>query len=217
MTQSPPSYPQIIKDGLWLNNAGLVQLLGLCPLLAISNTALNALALGMATTLVLLASNSTVSMLRRWIRPDLRLPMFVLIIAAFVTAIELLMQAYVHALHGTLGIFLPLIVTNCMIVGRAETFASKHSVPRAALDGLAVGLGFALVLIALGGLRELIGQGTLLNQAQEIFGPQAEQWMLDISAYYRGFLLAALAPGAFIGLGLLVALKNVLHKRRVES
>jgi electron transport complex protein RnfE len=207
------SYRQIVKDGLWSNNPGLVQLLGLCPLLAVSNTTVNALGLGLATLLVLLMSNIVVSLIRVWLRPEIRLPVFVLVIASLVTTVELLMNAFFHELHRILGIFIPLIVTNCAILGRAEAFASKNNVLRAALDGLMMGLGFTLVLIVLGALRELLGQGTLLSQAQLLFGEPARHWTLHLGSGYHGFLLALLPPGAFITLGFLLALKNTLDAR----
>jgi len=207
------AYSRIIGDGLWNNNAGLVQLLGLCPLLAISNTLINGLGLGLATTLVLLGSNMTISSIRNLVRPEVRIPVFVMIIASFVTTIELLMNAFLHELYLILGIFIPLIVTNCAIIGRAEAFASKQSVPRAALDGLAMGIGFTLVLVVLGGLREVVGQGTLFSQAYLMFGEAAREITLQVIEDYRGFLLAILPPGAFIGLGLLIALKNMIDAR----
>ncbi|HXH04119.1 MAG TPA: electron transport complex subunit E [Candidatus Competibacteraceae bacterium] len=211
---STPAYSRILADGLWHNNTGFVQLLGLCPLLAVSSNVINGLGLGLATTLVLLASNVTVSLIRQWVWPEVRIPVFVMIIACFVTAIELAMNAFLHPLHAVLGIFIPLIVTNCCVIGRAEAFASKHDPLRAAVDGLAIGLGFTLVLVLLGGLRELLGQGTLLAQAQLMFGEAARGWTVQVFHEYRGFLLAILPPGAFIGLGLLIALKNVLDARR---
>ncbi len=216
---SDVTYGEIIKNGLWTNNVGFVQLLGLCPLLAVSNTVVNALGLGLATTLVLVASNTTVSLIRHLVRPEVRIPVFVMIIASFVTAIELAMNAFWHELYLILGIFIPLIVTNCCIIGRAEAFASKQSVPRSTLDGLAMGLGFTLVLVLLGGLRELLGQGTLFSQAHLMFGEAARGMTLAIENY-RGFLLAILPPGAFIGLGLLIAIKNAIDtqvQRRAAS
>lgn len=207
------AYSKILKDGLWTNNTGFVQLLGLCPLLAISNTVVNALGLGLATTLVLLASNITVALIRNLVRSEVRIPVFVMIIASLVTAVELVMNAFWHELYNILGIFIPLIVTNCCIIGRAEAFASKHDPLRAALDGLAIGLGFTLALVLLGGLRELTGQGTLLSQAHLMFGEAARGMTLHVIENYRGFLLAILPPGAFIGLGLLIAAKNALDAR----
>jgi len=167
---SSPSYSEIFRQGLWHNNTGLVQLLGLCPMLAVTTTVINGLGMGLATTLTLVASNSIVSMIRGLVRPEVRIPVFVLIIASTVTVIELAMNAWFHDLYRILGIFIPLIVTNCVIIGRAESFASKQTVDRALLDGLAMGIGFTLVLVVLGGMRELVGQGTLLAQAQLMFG-----------------------------------------------
>jgi electron transport complex protein RnfE len=199
---------EVIRTGLWTNNAGLVQLLGLCPLLAVSTSFVNGLGLGIATTLVLLASNLTVSLIRNMVRPEIRIPVFVLVIASFVTAVELAMNAWFHELFRVLGIFIPLIVTNCAIIGRAEAFASRESPGLAALDGIAMGLGFTGVLVTLGAARELIGQGTLFAGAHMMFGEVARGIELQLAD--GGFLLALLPPGAFIGLGLLVAAKNLI-------
>lgn len=207
------TYGKIIREGLWSNNPGLVQILGLCPLLAVSNNIVNALGLGLATTLALVTTGITVSLVRNWVRPEIRIPVFVLVIASIVTAIELAMNAYFHGLYLVLGIFIPLIVTNCTLIGRAEAFASKNSVARATLDGLAMGLGFTLVLVALGAMRELLGQGTLLSQAHLMFGAAAADLQFTVFENYRGFLLAILPPGAFMGLGLLIALKNAIDSR----
>jgi electron transport complex protein RnfE len=206
------SFRTLITDGLWHNNQALVALLGLCPLLAVTNTAINGLGLGLATTAVLTASNGTVSLIRNLVRPEVRLPVFVMVIASFVTAIELGMNAYFHELHKILGIFIPLIVTNCAIIGRAEAFASKNSLSHSLVDGLSIGIGFTLVLITLGGLRELIGQGTLFDQAHLMFGEAARGMTLRIEEF-PGMLIAILPPGAFIGLGLLIMVKNLIDKR----
>lgn len=203
----------ILNEGLWRNNTALVQLLGLCPLLAVSGTVVNALGLGLATTLVLAGSNVTVSMIRNLVRPELRIPTFVLVIASFVTAVELAMKAFLYDLYLVLGIFIPLIVTNCVIIARAESFASKNNVRRSLLDGLAMGIGFTAVLLALGALREILGYGTLLAQAELMFGSGSEWLTITLIEDYRGFLLAILPPGAFLVLGLLIALKNVIDKR----
>ncbi len=203
------SYREIISNGLWGNNQALVALLGLCPLLAVRNTAINGLGLGLATTLVLLLSNTSVSLIRHVVRPEVRLPVFVLVIASFVTAVELSMKAYFFDLYKILGIFIPLIVTNCAIIGRAEAFASKNNPAKAAVDGLAIGIGFTLVLFVLGASRELIGQGTLLSQAHLMFGEAARDWTIQIEGF-KGALLAILPPGAFLGLGSIIALKNVI-------
>jgi len=212
-----PTYSHIIKEGLWLNNPGTVQLLGLCPLLAVTTNVINGLGLGLATTLTLVASNVTVSLIRKLVRPEIRIPVFVLIIASIVTVIELAMNAWLHDLYLILGIFIPLIVTNCAIIGRAESFASRHSVDRALLDGLAMGIGFTLVLVMLGGMRELIGQGTLLAQAHLMFGQFGNQLEMTFIKDYRGFLLAILPPGAFLGLGFLIAGMNIINARREKK
>jgi len=214
---SDPTYTDILKEGLWLNNPGTVQLLGLCPLLAVTTTVINGLGLGLATTLTLVASNVTVSLIRRLVRPEVRIPVFVLIIASIVTVIELAMNAWLHDLYLILGIFIPLIVTNCAIIGRAESFASRQSVDRALLDGLAMGIGFTLVLVTLGGMRELIGQGTLLAQAQLMFGTFGDHLTLTVIDDYRGFLLAILPPGAFLGLGFLIAGMNIINARHEKK
>ncbi|MEC9315471.1 MAG: electron transport complex subunit E [Pseudomonadota bacterium] len=207
------AYKQIILDGLWKNNPGLVQLLGLCPLLAVTNTVINGLGLGLATILTLVASNGIISMLRNQIPDEARLPVFVMIIASIVTIIELSMNAWFHELYLILGIFIPLIVTNCAIIGRAEAFAARNSVGPALLDGLMMGLGFAAVLILLGAMRELLGQGTLFSQAYLMFGEGSRGLTITVIEDYRGFLMALLPPGAFIGLGLIVALKNSIDIR----
>jgi len=208
-----PTYTRIISDGLWHNNPGIVQLLGLCPLLAVTTSVVNGLGLGLATTLTLVCSNVLVSLIRNLVRPEVRIPVFVLVIASIVTIIELTMNAWLHDLYKILGIFIPLIVTNCSIIGRAEAFASRNSVDRALLDGLAMGIGFTCVLATLGGMRELVGHGTLLAHAYLMFGEAARDWTLTLIPDYRGFLLAILPPGAFLGLGLLIAGKNLIDAR----
>ena len=204
---------QIFIDGLWRQNTGLVVLLGLCPLLAVSGTAVNGIGLGLATTLTLVCSNVAVSLSRRLLRPEIRIPAYVLIIASVVTTIQLLMQAWFHDLYRVLGIFIPLIVTNCAIIGRAEAFASRNPPLPSALDGLATGLGFALTLVTLGAFRELVGYGTLFRQARLLFGDLGEALQLTVIPDHPGFLLALLPPGAFIALGLLIAGRNWLSSR----
>jgi len=206
----------IFAAGLWRNNPGLVQLLGLCPLLAVTSTLVNGLGLGLATLFTLLVSNAVVSASRGWLRPEIRIPAYVLIIASTVTAIELSMNAWFYGLYAGLGIFVPLIVTNCTIVARAEAFASRQPLGWALLDGLAMGGGFTLVLAALGAVRELIGQGTLFADATLLFGASAQHWTLSVSHGYPGFLLALLPPGAFLVLSLLVAAKNWLDDALAE-
>ena len=205
----------LFQNGLDKQNAGLVQLLGLCPLLAISNTLVNALALGLATMLVMAFASGAVSGVRNFVPHEIRIPVFVLIIAALVTVIDLLMHAYVHRLYLVLGIFIPLITTNCIVLARADAFASKNHPLHSVIDAVAMGLGLTLVLVVLGGLRELAGQGTLLSGIDLVFGAEAKQFVLHLLPDYQGFLLAILPPGAFIALGLLIAAHN-WNKARAE-
>lgn len=204
---------ELISQGTWKNNPALVQLLGLCPLLAVTSTITNALGLGLATLLVLVGSNVTISAVRNWVPKDIRIPIFVMIIAGFVTIIQLLMNAYTFGLYQSLGIFIPLIVTNCAIIGRAEAYASKNPVYLSALDGLMMGVGFMLVLIVLGSMRELIGQGTLFDGADLLLGSWAAVLRIEVFSFDNQFLLAILPPGAFIGLGLLIAAKNIIDEQ----
>ena len=207
------NFNKIIRDGLWYNNPGLVQLLGLCPLLAVTGNLINGLGLGIATIITLTASNTIVSFTRNWVRKEIRIPYYVLVIASVVTIIDLSMNAITPELHSVLGIFIPLIVTNCVIIARSEAFASKNNVSYAAVDGFMMGLGFTLVLITLGAMREIIGSGTLLSEASLMFGSIAENWSITLFDDYQGFLLAILPPGAFLGMGLLIALKNLIDKK----
>ena len=206
-------YKTIAIDGLWKNNPGLVQLLGLCPLMAVTNNFMNSFGLGLATILTLVASSTSIAIVRNWVSDEIRLPVFVLIIAANVTVIEMVMHAYFFELFHILGVFIPLIVTNCIIIGRAEAFAVKNSVGAAFWDALMMGVGFMLVLLLLGGLREIVAQGTLFDQAHLMFGEGARGLTITFFDDYKGFLLAALPPGAFIGLGLILAAKNWIDAR----
>ena len=203
----------ITRNGLWTNNVALVQLLGLCPLLAVTSTVINGLGLGIATLITLVLSNTIVSLIRGFVRNEVRLPVFVLIIASVVTVIELGMKALFYDLYLVLGIFIPLIVTNCAIIGRAEGFASRNPVGPSALDGLMMGLGFLVVLVLLGALREIIGFGTLFAQADLMFGEAAKALKIELNPDYPGFLLAVLPPGAFFGLAILIVAKNWLDQR----
>ena len=205
---------EIFKDGLWTKNPGLVQLLGLCPLLAVTSTATNALGLGLATIAVLTISNVLIAMIRRLLREEVRIIMYVIIIASVVTCVQLCMQAYCSGIYETLGLYISLIVTNCIIIARAEIFASKNNVGLAALDGLANGLGFTLVLLCIGTIRELIGNGTILADLDQLVGAWGADLKLTVFPSDKGLLVAILPPGAFITLGLLVALKNNLDNRR---
>ena len=204
------NYADITRNGLWDNNPALVQLLGLCPLLGVSNSVVNSIGLGLATIFVLVASNTFVSIIKNVTPTAIRLPTFVMIIAAAVTCIELLMQAYTYELYEILGIFLPLITTNCLILGRADGFACKNTVSASIYDGLMMGIGFALALYLLGAMRELIGTGALFANMDLLFGPAAVDWKITFSADYPQFLLAILPPGAFILTGLIIAGKNFI-------
>ncbi|MEZ9573572.1 electron transport complex subunit E [Vibrio sp. 10N.261.55.F4] len=203
----------LIKNGMWANNPALVQLLGLCPLLAVSSTVTNALGLGIATLLVLVGSNVSVSLVRNHVPKEVRIPVFVMIIASLVTCVQLLMNAYAYGLYLSLGIFIPLIVTNCIIIGRAEAFASKNEVLPAAQDGFWMGLGMTSVLVVLGAMREIIGNGTLFDGADLLFGDWASVLRIQIFQFDNSFLLALLPPGAFIGVGFLIALKNIIDNQ----
>lgn len=208
------SYREIAVNGLWKNNPALVQLLGLCPLLGTSNSTVNALGLALATMLVLVCSNAAVSLIRGVTQTAVRLPAFVMIIAALTTCIELLMQAFTYELYQILGIFIPLITTNCVILGRADGFAAKNGIARSAFDGLMMGIGFGLVLVVLGAARELLGTGVLFANMHLLFGSMAEDWQLSLlGSDYKGFLLAILPPGAFLVLGLMIAGKNIVDQR----
>lgn len=208
-----PEYKELAWQGLWKNNPGLVQLLGLCPLLAVTSTVVNALGLGIATLFVLICSNATVSAIRQWVPKEIRIPIFVLIIATFVTCVQLLMNAFTYDLYQSLGIFLPLIVTNCAIIGRAEAYASKNPIKLASFDGLMMGLGFLAVLMVLGAIREILGQGTLFDGANLLLGPWATGLKVEIYQLDSQFLLAILPPGAFIAMGFLIAGKNLIDNK----
>jgi len=207
-------YKNLTKQGLWDNNPALVQLLGLCPLLAVTASVTNAMGMGLATLFVLVGSNITVSLVRQFVPSEIRIPVFVMVIATFVTVVQLLMNAYVFQLYQSLGIFIPLIVTNCAIIGRAEAYASKNPWQRAAFDGLAMGVGFALVLMVLGAMREIIGNGTLFDGAELLLGEWAAQLRIELFTVNYPLLLAILPPGAFIGMGFIIALKNKIDAVR---
>jgi len=200
-----------IRKRLIDNNAALVQLLGLCPLLAVSNSAINALGLGIATIFTLTTTNMLVSLIRPIINKEIRISLFVLLIASVVTALEMFMNAYFHELYLVLGIFIPLIVTNCIIIARAESFASKNSLLLSLKDGFFTGLGFAWVLFAIGAIREIIGQGSIFSQAHLLFGEVGHSLHWKFVDDYQGFLIAILPPGAFFVLALLIAVKNKLN------
>lgn len=200
-----------MQSGLWRENPGLVQLLGLCPLLAVTSMFVNGLGLGIATLVVLTCSNVLVSATRRWIRQEIRIPIYVLIVASLVTCIELIFKAWFPELDRSLGIFIPLIVTNCAIVARAEIFASRNTVAASFFDGIGMGAGFALLLMAIGFTRELVGKGSIFADLDMLLGGEPVRGLVLVDG---GWLLAILPPGAFFSLALAVALKKYLDRRR---
>ena len=202
----------VVADGFWRNNPVLVQLLGLCPLLAVTTSAVNGLALGLATTAVLVVTNTVVSAMRRVLIPLVRIPLYVLIIASLVTCIDMLSNALLDDLHERLALFIPLIVTNCALLAQAETVASRRPVLEALTSGLATGLGFTAVLTALGALRELFGSGTLFAGMPLLAGERTAG--LELHLPFGGMLVAILPPGAFFGMAALLALRNRLTRDR---
>lgn len=209
-------YGRITREGLWDNNVVFAQMLALCPLLAVTSTATNGLGMGLASTAVLLLSNTIVSSVRRFISPEVRIPVYIVLIATLVTLVDMSLNAWAHELYKVLGLFIALIVVNCAILGRAESFASKNSVADAALDGLMMGMGFTLALVALGGVREILGSGTLFANAHLLLGPAFAFLEITIVPDYKGFLLMILPPGGFMALGFLLAAKRVYDRRRAE-
>lgn len=210
-------YKEIAVNGLWKQNPGVVQLLGLCPTLAVTTTAVNGLSLGLATAMVMAAANGSVSPVRKLVPNELRVPVFILVIAALVTVIDMSINAFAQPLHKVLGIFIPLIVVNCIVLARVESFAAKNTFVPSMLDGFMMGLGGALVLGLLGGMRELVGKGTLFSGLDLVFGPSAKQFVITVIPDYHGFLLAILPPGAFLGLGALVAIRNWIDARNTTG
>jgi electron transport complex protein RnfE len=208
---------QTLAQGLWGQNQALVALLGLCPLLAVSNTLINGFGLGVASLLTLLFSNVLIASVARFIPNETRLPVFVLIIASVVTFIEFYLQAYHYLFYQTVGLFIPLIVTNCVILARAEAVASRQNIAHSLLDALAMGSGFTLVLMVLGALREMLGFGTLMSGAEVLFGEVAQAWEIRLMDADNGFLFAILPPGAFMGLALLIATRNYLVQRKQQQ
>ncbi len=204
----------IFHNGLWKQNAGIVQLLGLCPLLAVSSSVVNGASLGLATSLVMFLSSGAIAPIRQFVPNEARIPVFILIIAVLVTVVQYSMNAYLYSLYVVLGIFIPLIVTNCIVLARVEAFASKNPPLQSALDGLAMGLGLTAVLAVLGGIREIFGRGTLFSGIDMVVGEAAKSWVITVIPNYHGFLLAILPPGAFITLGMLIAAKNWLNQRQ---
>lgn len=211
------NYKEITVNALWKQNPGVVQLLGLCPTLAVTTTAVNGISLGLATALVMAASNGAVSPVRKLVPSEIRVPVFILVIAALVSIIDMSINAFAQPLHKVLGIFIPLIVVNCIVLARVESFAAKNTFVPSVLDGFMMGIGGTLVLGFLGGMREIFGKGTLFSGLDLVFGPGAKQFVLTVVPDYHGFLLAVLPPGAFLGLGILVALRNWAEVRNAAK
>lgn len=210
-------YSEIVENGLWKQNPGVVQLLGLCPTLAVTTSVVNGLSLGLATALVMAAANGAVSPVRKFVPSEIRVPVFILVIAALVTVIDLAIHGFAEPLHKVLGIFIPLIVVNCIVLARVESFAAKNTPVPSMLDGLMMGLGLAMVLAILGGIREVIGKGTLFSGLDLAFGPSFKPYVLTVISDYQGFLLAILPPGAFLGLAGLIAFRNWAGNRQTKA
>ncbi|MFZ2725036.1 MAG: electron transport complex subunit E [Methylococcaceae bacterium] len=207
------TYKKIARNGLWDNNVTFGQYLALCPLLAVTGTATNGLGMGLATLVVLISSNGIISLTRQFIPQEVRIPVFVLLIATLVTLVDMLMNAWMHQLYKVLGLFIPLIVTNCAILGRAESFASKQSVLHSLWDGLMMGLGFLLSLVTLGAVREITSAGTLFANASLLLGESFIMMEIILLSDYSGFLLMSLPPGGFIMFGFLIAGKRLIDQK----
>ena len=207
-------YIRITREGLWSNNVVFAQMLALCPTLAVTSSATNGLGMGLATTAVLVVSNMVISSVRHLVSPEVRIPVYIVLIATLVTLVDMSLNAWVHELYKVLGLFIALIVVNCAILGRAEAFASKSNIPDSALDGLMMGLGFTLSLVVIGGVREIFGSATLFANAHLLLGPAFSFLEMTIVPEYKGFLLMILPPGGFMVVGLLLAWKRVLDQRR---
>ena len=216
-TKATLNWGAITQQGLWGNNVILAQGLALCPALAVTSTTTNGLGMGLATTAVIAASNLLVSLMRPGMSPEVRIPVYIVLIATLVTLVDLGLNAYAHELHKALGLFIALIVVNCAVLGRAEAFASKNPALASVLDGLVTGLGFTAVLMVLGGVREIIGSGTLFAGAAQLLGSGFAFLEVRLIPDYRGFLLAILPPGGFLALGLLLAGKRLIDARLAVS
>ncbi len=210
------TYTRITRDGLWDNNVVFAQMLALCPLLAVTGSATNGLGMGLATTAVLIGSNMLISALRHFISAEVRIPVYIVFIATLVTLVDMSLNAWAHDLYKVLGLFIALIVVNCAILGRAEAFASKNAVLSSAIDGLMMGLGFTFALVLLGGVREILGSGTVFAQAHLLLGESFAFLETTLIPNYKGYLLMILPPGGFLALGFLLAGKRVLDRRLAE-
>lgn len=210
------SYRTLFRDGLWNNNIVFAQMLGLCPLLAVTSTATNGLGMGLATLAVLIGSNLLIALIRKVINPAVRIPVYIVIIATLVSLIDLLIHAFVYELYKVLGLFIALIVVNCAVLGRAEAFASKNTPLDSVLDALAMGLGFTWALIVIGGVREIIGSGTLFANADLLLGSAFAFLEVTVIPDYKGFLIMVLPPGGFLAMGFLLVLKRWIDQRLAQ-
>ncbi len=210
-------YKEIAENGLWKQNPGVVQLLGLCPTLAVTTSVVNGVSLGLATALVMAAANGSISPVRKFVPAEIRVPVFILVIAALVTVIDLTIHGFAEPLHKVLGIFIPLIVVNCIVLARVESFAAKNEPTPAIFDGFMMGIGLTLVLGLLGGIRETVGKGTLFSGLDLAFGPNFKHFVITVIPDYHGFLLAILPPGAFLGLACLIAIRNWAGQRKANE
>ncbi|KAF7600424.1 MAG: electron transport complex subunit RsxE [Candidatus Dactylopiibacterium carminicum] len=208
-----PDIRKLFRDGLWDQNVVTTQLLALCPTMAVTTSGTNGLGMGLATTAVLTVTNILLSAIRHLVPDQVRIPIFIVVIATVVTLVDMSLNAWLHELHKVLGLFIALIVVNCAILGRAEAFASKNGVVASAFDGLAMGLGFTLSLTVMGLMRELIGSGTLFAQASLLLGPAFSFLEITVIPQYGGVLMMILPPGGFLVLGFLLVAKRKLDAR----
>ncbi|MEN3112297.1 electron transport complex subunit E [Uliginosibacterium paludis] len=213
MSEAGVAYGKVMRDGLWDQNVVFSQLLAMCPTMAVTTSGTNGLGMGLATTAVLVASNMLISAIRNYVSDQVRIPVFVVVIATLVTLVDMSLNAWLHELYKVLGLFIALIVVNCAILGRAEAFAFKNGVVASAVDGLAMGLGFTFALTVMGLVRELIGSGTLFSQASLLLGPSFSFLEMKVIPDYVGVLMMILPPGGFLALGFLLVAKRQLERR----
>src|ERR1035438_159252 len=205
-------YARITRDGLWNNNIVFAQTLGMCPTMAVTSTATNGLGMGLATTAVMVASNMIISAIRNIVSEEVRIPVYIVIIATLVTLVDVSINAWAHDLYKVLGLYIALIVANCAVLGRAEAFAAKNPILPSGMDGLMMGLGFTFALTTIGAVREILGAGTLFADAHLLLGQAFSFMELKIIPDYKGFLLMILPPGGFLVLGFLIAGKRVIDR-----
>lgn len=206
-------YSRITRDSLWNNNIVFAQTLGLCPTMAVTSTATNGLGMGLATTAVLVASNMLISSIRHAVSEEVRIPVYIVIIATLVTLVDVSINAWVHDLYKVLGLYIALIVANCAVLGRAEAYAAKNPILPSGMDGLMMGLGFTFALTTIGAVREILGTGTLFADAHLLLGPAFSFMELKLIPDYKGFLLMILPPGGFLAVGFLIAGKRIIDRR----